>query len=86
MLNTDNNKEVQELVKREEVEQTPFTIVTTEEGSFLTMGKYRLTEAKTIEEIRKEAKQVTWNRLIQVIMLLNETMKEVNEEINKSEK
>ena len=30
MLNTDNKKEVEELVKREEVEHTPFTIVTTD--------------------------------------------------------
>ena len=86
MLNTDNNTQVEELVKREEVEHTPFTIVTTEEGSFLTMGKYRLTEAQTIEEVRQEAKKVTWNRLIQVMMLLNETMGEMKEEINKSDK
>ena len=79
MMNTDNKNKVEELVQREEVKDTPFTIVTTEEGSFVTMGKYRLSEPKGIDEVRKETKQITWNRLIQVIMLLHENMKEFDE-------
>jgi len=79
MLKTEHTNEVEELVKREEVKDSPFTIITTEEGSFLTMGKYRLSEPTEIEELRKEAKEITWNRLIQVMMLVGENMKEFNE-------
>jgi len=85
MLKTEHTNEVEELVKREDVKDSPFTIVTTEEGSFLTMGKYRLSEPGELEQIRKESKKITWNRLIQVMMLVGENMKEFSELSAKSE-
>ncbi len=85
MLKTEHTNEVEELVKREDVKDSPFTIVTTEEGSFLTMGKYRLSEPDELDKIRKESKKITWNRLIQVMMLVGENMKEFNELSAKSD-
>jgi hypothetical protein len=36
------------------------------------MGDYRVTEEGTLKEIKKKLKTITWNRIIQVIMLLDE--------------
>jgi hypothetical protein len=61
-----------ETIKREDVKDSPFTIITVDEGSFGVMGEYRLTEVGNIKEIRKQLKTITWNRIVQVIMLLDE--------------
>ena len=61
-----------ETISRENVKDSPFTIITIDGKSFGTMGDYRLTEEGTIKEIRKQLKTITWNRIIQVIMLLDE--------------
>lgn len=74
-----NSKEVnkqdslnKELIKREEVENSPFTIITVNKESFGTMGEYRITDThKTVEAVRKELKKITWNRIVQVMMILN---------------
>jgi len=62
--------ELKELIKREEVEGTPFTIVTTENGSFGILGEFRITEVKPIEVLREDLKYVDWNRIVQVVMIL----------------
>ncbi len=85
MVKTEHTNDVEELVKRQDVPDSPFTIVTTEEGSFLTMGKYRISEPADLKEIIKESKKITWNRLIQVMMLVGENMKEFNELSAKSD-
>tara|TARA_B110000879_G_C11146596_1_gene502714 strand:- start:17 stop:307 length:291 start_codon:yes stop_codon:yes gene_type:complete len=66
------NKDSSETIKREDVKDSPFTIITIEGKSFGTMGEYRLTEEGNIKEIRKQLKTITWNRIIQVVMLLDE--------------
>ena len=66
------NKDSSETIKREDVKDSPFTIITIEGKSFGTMGEYRLTEEGNIKEIRKQLKTITWNRVIQVVMLLDE--------------
>ena len=66
------NSSKEELVKREDIKDTPFTIVTIEEESFGAMGGFRLTEKGTKEEIKKELEEITWNRIVQVMMILNE--------------
>ncbi len=65
-----------ELISRKEVDGTPFVIVTTEGKSFGVLGKYRITEPrKSKKEVEKELKEITWNRIIQVTMLLIEQLK-----------
>ncbi len=66
------SKDSSETIKREDVKDSPFTIITIDGKSFGTMGEYRLTEEGNIKEIRKQLKTITWNRIIQVVMLLDE--------------
>lgn len=62
-----------ELVKRKIVEDSPFTIITVDGKSFGVMGEYRVTENKNkVEEVEEELKNITWNRIIQVMMILEE--------------
>lgn len=66
----------EELIKRKQIKDSPFSIITTEEGSFGCIGKYRITEPKeTEEEIEKELSKMTWDRIVQVILILIETQK-----------
>ena len=68
-------QENSEMIKREDVKNTPFTIIslTDKNEHFAVMGEYRVTEVyKTKEKAKKEVEQITWNRIIQVIMILNE--------------
>jgi len=71
---TNNNDSLnKELIEREEIENSPFTIITVEGKSFGVMGKYRLTEeGKDKDEVRKELEEITWNRIIQVMMILDQ--------------
>lgn len=51
-----------------EVEHTPFIVVETETGHYVTLGKYRMSEAfKTKEEAITDGKAITWFRILQVI-------------------
>lgn len=66
----------EELIKKHEIEDTPFMVVTTEEGSFATLGKYRLTPVyPTKQEAIDDVSKVTWNRILQIISLVNEILK-----------
>lgn len=71
-----------ELVKRTQVEGTPFTIITTPDGgSIITMGIYRISEPMENEEkAEKYIKEKPWNLLLSVIMVA------VEEEIKKEMK
>lgn len=69
----------EELIKREQIKDTPFTIITTEKNSFGVMGEYRVTEElKNVEEVKKELEKITWNRIIQVMMILGEIKEKQN--------
>lgn len=70
-----NSKENTELITRENVKDTPFVIIGTPEGYFGSMGPYRITEVRSKTEVKKELEAITWNRIVQVMMLLLETHK-----------
>jgi len=73
----------EELVKRKQLKDSPFEIITQEGYSFGVMGEYRVTEkADTVKEIEKELKKITWNRIIQVVMILTEV---INKQKTKNE-
>ncbi len=77
------NYSSKELVKRQKVENSPFEIITINGESFGTMGEYRLTEkGNSIEEVKKELEEITWNRIIQIVMILEE----IREKVNKTNK
>ncbi len=65
----------EELIKREDIKDSPFQVVTTEEGSFGVMGKWRITELGTKEEIKGELEVISWNRIVQIIVLINDSFK-----------
>lgn len=59
-----------------DIENTPFTIITDNEENkhFGCMGNHRLTEQyENIEELKTELKTITWNKIIQVIIILTNT-------------
>jgi hypothetical protein len=66
----------EELVKRHEIEETPFTIVETDGYFFATIGQYRITEPKdTLEECRDEVTKFTWNNITNLIITITEILK-----------
>lgn len=62
----------EQMIKRTEIPNSPFVVITTEHGSFGTLGNYKLTEEFNTEKEAINATQaMTWNRLIQVMSLVN---------------
>lgn len=66
----------EELIQKKEIENTPFTIVTTDGKSFGTLGMYKITEDReTPEDVEKELTEISWNRITQIVLLLNKILK-----------
>ena len=85
----------EELIKRKQITDSPFEVITRDGYSFGVMGNYRLTEPNysknQVKEVSKQLEKVTWNRVIQVIMILDEIKdklkkKEILETLDKTEK
>lgn len=75
------NVEQEELISRTEVKDSPFMIIgmdpaeTGEKIYFGALGKFRLTENMGSEaEVAQDLKQLTWNRLIQVMTLVFDSL------------
>ncbi len=82
--NTDylNNEE---LITQEKIEDTPFHIIGTKQGYFGAVGKYRITEPKkTKTEVKKELKEITYNRIVQIVLILMQSQRIIDDEITKS--
>lgn len=68
-----------ELISKKDVKDSPFTIVSMNETEehFAVLGEYRITEKyKSIEKAEKEVVKITWNRIIQIMMIMTEKMKD----------
>jgi len=64
-----------ELIKRVDVKNSPFTIITVNKKHFGVMGQYRITEeSNSIKKIKDDLEKITWDRIIQVMMILNEKL------------
>ncbi len=71
-----NSKKNKELIKTELIKESPFTIVTTKGISFGCMGRHKITpDMATKEDVREELKNMSRNRIVQVILLLIEIQK-----------
>lgn len=72
--NVENNpKENSTLIEYEQIEGTPYKAVKTEEGWFLTIGNYKLTEpTKTLEETEEKLKTDQWHIMINTMVAINE--------------
>lgn len=68
-MNTENTTESQELIVREKIPNSPFTVVGNETvGYFITMGEYRLTEHfETTEQASKQLEIDRWNIIARLI-------------------
>jgi hypothetical protein len=71
----------EELIKRVQVKDSPFEVITQDGYSFGVMGNYRLTEkSNNAKEVAKELKKITWNRVIQIVMILDEVKSKIKKE------
>ena len=67
------------LIERESIEDSPFTVISIEGYHFGVMGDYRITEKNNSKkEIIKELSKITWNRIIQIVMILDEVKGKLN--------
>ena len=73
------------MIERYPIKETPFTVITLEEKRhFGVMGEYRITEEmKSRGEVEDELKCITWNRVMQVMLILDE-IKSKDKNFNKS--
>lgn len=77
----DGNKQT---IERIEIKDSPFHVITIDGESFGVMGDYRLTEkAKSKDVVIEELSKITWNRIVQVVMLLEEVRTKINNKIKK---
>lgn len=83
---TDKQSSTSELVKRIDIEETPFQAVKlVDKGWFIALGQYRLTDYKeTEEECRLMAKEKHWELLLSVISVIVETADTIKNEQNKN--
>ncbi len=74
------DKEVTPLT-RHDVDDSPFVVIGNDENGWVgTMGKYRITEEfKSVDECKEDLKEITWNRIVQVLVLINQ-INEVKDE------
>lgn len=70
-----------ELIKKTDVAGTPFTIITKENKSFLTLGQYRISDYFSDEQaVRIELSENIWNIVINLITLLISVQHNLQEE------
>jgi len=70
-----------ELIKKEPVIGTPFELVTTDEGTFVALGHYRLSESMTEDEACRLIVEKDWNFLLSVInVFVNQLKLKENEQ------
>lgn len=71
--------EKNELIKRTEVEGTPFIIVETEGKCFATLGNYKVSEDyETSIEAELAIKEINWKNLINLMIVINDYCKSLN--------
>jgi len=81
-----NNKESgdgnKQTIERIEIKDSPFHVITIEGESFGVKRNYRLTKkTRSNDECVKELEKITWNRIVQVIMLLEDVKTKMNNKI-----
>lgn len=93
---TETKSQSGEIFKAERIEDTPFTIIKTDEGKicFIAIGNKRITNEKTYVECLQEIREKDWNLIVSLITLITEAVyreitaedaKELNELIKKGE-
>lgn len=81
LLNTQTSVEQQdsklssELIEREKFDDNPFELVTTEEGTFIALGAYRLTDYMQKDEAIEMVKNRHWDLIIRLNLALADVQK-----------
>lgn len=73
-----NNDYSKQLVVQEPIPDTPFKAIKFGDDWYLTLGKYRLTNGGTRDEVIEAAFDTSWERIMQIIQILideNEALK-----------
>jgi translation elongation factor P/translation initiation factor 5A len=71
----------EELIKRVQIKDSPFEVITQDGYSFGVMGNYRLTEkSNDAKDVEKQLKKITWNRIIQIVMILDEVKSKIKKQ------
>lgn len=70
------------LIEREEVENTPFHIITNKEteskqNSFIAIGKHRVSDIITKQAAKKQIEERNWNLLTNTIITLIDTLNKI---------
>jgi|NOAtaT_7_FD_contig_101_1041401_length_3353_multi_3_in_0_out_0_2 hypothetical protein len=67
------------IIEREEIEKTPFLLVTHEDGSFIALGNYRISENyETKAEALNYINTINWDNLFNVMVSLVQYLKTVD--------
>ena len=78
MLDNQTNQNT-ELIKRTDIPNSPFIIVSTEEGHFGALANYKMTPTYgTEKEVLDDLGDVTWNKITNLIIVLIEKTKTLN--------
>lgn len=75
-----SNSKGTELIKRNAIFGTPFTVITMEEGSFVGMGKYRLTDLMPEEECIQLIEDRDWMLICSLVSIISESIKSTTNE------
>lgn len=83
LSNTTDKKNYSSELEFIQVENTPFTIVRQKKEYFGLIGEHRITDSyETLEEIEKIIKEITWDRIVQVIWAITEKYNKIKLEKN----
>ena len=83
-----DHPKAEEMFEKLPIENSPFVVIRQSDNGkcFAVFGKYKITEDMTdVEECIKVASEITWNRMIQVMTLVNEMMKDYKIQIKPKE-
>ena len=72
--NEDSSNSNSEIITRENITDTPFTIIGIEKGFFVVIGEYRLTEIGTYSACMEFIDNKSWNNITSVIMIIVEKL------------
>ncbi len=68
----------EELITRDDMKDSPFHVIGVEGKYFGAMGNFRITEKMEDKvSVKKELKKITWDRILQVVLILIEKQKEL---------
>lgn len=73
-----------QLHAKEQIPETPFTALKFGDHWYLTMGKYRLTEALTRDAVIQEAYNTSWTRIMQIMQILIDENYELKHSLTKT--